>query len=255
VSVESGLPERVHHLIWDTFFVRAGRGVDFAAHLPWQADPAVRSVILEMPRGTVVGAATIRPALQGGVAMVGFVCVDAEVRGHGYGGQLIEAVNEAIDAGGYDAALLWTGKPDLYARHGYRTIDREHFLKITQLSNVAPSPEIRVVPWPDAGDRIGLPAFARSAVRLRSDRGEVILAHGARGVSVIDWRGTPADVIATMQASGHASWAVNVTDPESFLAVLPPDRFAVAIGAGAVTMVRRRDPGFCLDHVAVAERI
>lgn len=254
--VHAGIPEQARHLIWDTFFVRAARGVDFAAHLPWHADPVVRSILLQRAHGDVVAAAIILPGKQAGVAMVGFVCVDEGARGRGYGRDLIAAVNTAIDDAGYRAALLWTGKPAIYARQGYDVIGWDDLLRVTRSTRVASaSPATTVLPWPGLGDRAGLPAFATSARRLRSDRGEAVVAQGPRGATLISWHGAPADIVAMLDDVGYAAWTVNVSTRDRFLAALPADRFIVRIEKGAATMARRSNADFHPDHVPVAERI
>lgn len=255
LTVEAGVPDAARRLIWNIFFMRAGRGIDFAAHLPWAADPDVRTVVLHEGHD-VLAAAVVRPARQAGVAMVGFVCVDEAWRGRGYGRDLMAAVNAAVDEAGFRAALLWTGKPAIYVGTGYQEVGRDSVLRVSRLPNAPPAPAtVTQTPWPGSGDRAGLPAFATAARRFRSDRAEAVVAQGARGTTLINWRGDPADVVALVDGAGHTSWMVNTAAPDAFSAALPANRFAVSVEDGAAAMARRRGAGFPLDHVPVAERI
>lgn len=253
-----GVPESVQSLIWDTFFVESGRGVDFATHLPWHADPASRTVMLVSDHGAALAAAVVRPASQTGVAMVGYVCVAAAARGRGYGRALISATNATIDAAGYRATLLWTGQPEVYVRQGYESVAREDFLSVKRLSLMSASTRAGNViasVWPGPNDAAGLPAFATAARRLRNDRGEAIVAIGSRGATLIAWEGAVDDVVAILDATGYAAWNVNVPAGDNFREALPADQFDVTAMTGAVVMVRCADPLFVPASVAVADRI
>lgn len=253
-----GVPEPAQSLIWDTFFVESGRGINFTTHLPWHADPASQTVMLVSDNGTALAVAVVRPASQTGVAMVGYVCVAAAARGQGHGRVLIGATNAAIDAAGYCATLLWTGQPEIYGRQGYEIIARDEFLNITRLSPMHASTragDVIATAWPGPNDIAGLPAFATAACRLRNDRSEAIVATGSRGATLIAWKGAVDDVVAILDATGYAAWNVNVPAGDKFREALPADKFDVATMSGAVVMVRRADPLFVPAPVAVADRI
>lgn len=255
-SVETGVPDQARQLIWNTFFVKEGRGVAFEKHLPWHADPDTRAVVVRNISNCIIGAAIIRPAKQMGVAMIGFVCVDELERGRGYGHDLVAAVNAAVRGLGYHTALLWTGLPSIYTRSSYEELGQDIFLKINQrLSGQPTRLRITVEPWPGYGDQAGLPAFALSAQRLRSDRGEAIVAEGPRGTTLIDWRGTSADIVMIMGVAGYRSWNVNLPDRSNFLEALPADQFFIKATKGAVTMAYRFENMVAIEHVPVARRI
>jgi len=256
LSVEIGVPGPARQLIWDSFFVKERRGVAFEDHLPWYANPDTRSVIVHSSLDDIVGAAIIRPARQMGVAMIGFVCVDKLKRGQGYGRDLVAAVNVVVRELGYHTALLWTGLPSVYHRSGYDQIGQDIFLKVKERSGGQPvGLPITVEPWPGYSDQEGLPAFALSARRLRSNRGEAIVAEGPRGITLIDWQGAPEDIVKTMSAAGYRSWGVNIPSGSKFLEALPTDQFVTEATKGPVAMAYRSDVTVAIEHVPVAHRI
>lgn len=254
-SVTIGISKAARQLIWKTFFVEASRGVDFVTHLPWHGATDTRCVTLAEAHGELLAAAVIRPACQEGVAMVGYVCVAARARGRGIGRVLMDNVNHAIDEAGYRAALLWTSYPTFYEGCGYGVVAQDRFLRISGVAPLPHAPVPHVSTWPGNGDLPGLPAFARAAQRLRTDRGEGIVAQGARGATLMDWRGAPADILALMHGAGYDVWHVNLCRDDDFQEVLSAQQMIVDESIGPCVMARYVGGTFGLNHVPVAERI
>ncbi|USU10650.1 GNAT family N-acetyltransferase (plasmid) [Sphingomonadaceae bacterium OTU29MARTA1] len=255
-SVVCGVPEEARNLIWQTFFVDANRGVNFAAHLPWEADPGVRTVMLAGDCIQAVAAAVMRPAHQTGVVMLGYVCVDPAVRGQGYGKALIAAVNTAIDDLDYRASLLWTSKPEVYAGQGYSVVGQDNFVRVTCLTaGFGASVRFAATAWPSAGDHAGLPTFATFGRRLRSDCAEAIVVEGPRGATLIGWKGDATDIAALVGAGGYGVWSLNLSAKDDFAKTLPTNHYSVESWPGATAMVRRADPSFVIDPIPVADRI
>ncbi len=254
-TVTIGMPESARRLVWETFFVEAGRGIDFLTHLPWYAATDTRCVSLAEAQGETLATAVIRPAPQKGVAMVGFVCVAARARGRGIGRLLMDNVNRAIDETGSRAALLWTSQPAFYEGCGYGVVAQDRFLRISGVATFPEAPLPHVSTWPGTSDLSGLPAFAETAQRLRTDRAEGIVAHGARGATLVDWRGAPVDVLALMQGAGYSEWHVNLCCGDDFQDVLSAQPMIIDESAGPCAMVRYTGGAFGLNHVPVAERI
>jgi GNAT superfamily N-acetyltransferase len=255
-SVHVGIPDDARRLVWDVFFDQAKRGVSFRAHLPWSDASDTRAAVLRDAFGAAVAAAVIRPAPQDGVAMIGFVCVDARARGQGHARTLIAVANSALDAAGCHAALLWTAKPALYTQNGYEVISQEAFLSITR-TIAAPFAKLPVKTdsWPLHGCTAALPAFALSGTSYRSDHAEAVVVRGANSLTLLDWRGALADVVALLDATGVGSWSVNVPSACPFIAVLDPEQFKIVRHKGAMTMARLADSSFAVDYVPVAARI
>lgn len=254
-SIHVGVPDAARRLIWDVFFAQARRGVDFDAHLPWADAPDTRSVTIKTDKiDKTVAALVIRPARQPGVAMVGFVCVDSLARGQGHAAALMARAHAAIDEAGTAATVLWTGKPQVYAGSGYRTLDRDRFLTISALAPVPLSP-IRRQAWPDVGGIVGLPAFATAGERLSSKHAAAVIVHSHDGVTLADWRGEPGAVAGLMHAAGHMRWSINLPQQSGFDKALNPALFTIEVRNGAFAMVRCADPSFALDPVPLVDRI
>jgi GNAT superfamily N-acetyltransferase len=255
ISILPGVPEAARGLVWQTFFVEAERGVDFATHLPWHGESSVWTVLV-CDDDHAIAAAIMRPASQTGVAMVGYVCVDVSVRGQGYARRLIASVKEVADDHGYRATLLWTGKPDVYAGQDFAIVGHDDFLRVERIvRGEAEPPVFHTAAWPGAGDAVGLPAFATTGYRLCSGRAEAIVVEGKRSVTLIDWSGDFVDVVALMDAGGHKIWGVNLSAGHDVTDALPVGRYSVQRRPGATTMAYRADPSFVLDPVPVIDRI
>ncbi|KQM36604.1 GNAT family N-acetyltransferase [Sphingomonas sp. Leaf10] len=255
LQIEQGVSSGARDLIWQSFFVDAGRGTTFERHLPWYRNVNVRTAVL-LDDGKVIATAVMRPAPQAGIAMIGYVCVDRSRRGQGIGRTLMEAMNNAVGEQGFLAALLWTTKPEVYTGSGYAIVSRDRFVLVRSPASRAVDQEsILVQNWPDAGVANGLPAFATSASRYSSDRAMAVCARGMRGITLLDWEGKPGDVAAVLSAAGHAEWSVNLTAADPFAAELSSRGYIAVESPGAFTMVRCQDANFIPHNVSQIDRI
>ncbi|MBB3880131.1 GNAT family N-acetyltransferase [Sphingomonas pseudosanguinis] len=255
LRIQQGVPDGARSLIWRSFFLEAGRGTTFEQHLPWYCDSDTRSVMV-LDAGAVVATAIIRPAPQAGVAMVGYVCVDQSRRGHGLGRMLMEALNASVDDQHFQAALLWTSKPEVYVGRGYATIQRDRFVHVKRGTGAAPSRDsIHVEDWPALGTANGLPAFATSATRYSSDQATAVCAKGPRGVTLLDWNGEAVAVADLLHAAGHEEWSVNLMGADPFAYVLSIHRYRISEVPGAFTMARCQDMAFVPQDVPTIYRI
>lgn len=255
LRIERGVPHGARDLIWQSFFVEAGRGTTFERHLPWYNDPDVRSVVVRDGRD-VAATAIMRPAPQAAVAMIGYVCVGRSRRGQGIGRMLMDALNEAVDDQGFRAAVLWTTKPEVYTGRGYTALRRDRFVRVTKPAGLgADCANFRSEEWPDSGAANGLPAFATDAKIYSADRAMAICACGPRGVTLLDWRGAAIDVATMLSAAGHDDWSVNLTADDLFSDELSSQGYATVASPGAFTMVRYRNADFVLHDVPQVDRI
>lgn len=253
--IEQGVPAGARDLIWQSFFVEAGRGTTFERHVPWYRDADVQTVVV-LDDGEVIATAVMRPAPQAEVTMVGYVCVDPSRRGQGVGRMLMDALNDTIDKQGFRAALLWTTKPEVYTGRDYAVIGRDRFVRVKgPAGQTADHDSIRIEDWPDADANNGLPAFATSASRYWSDRAMAVCAQGARGVTLLDWQGEAVDVAALLSAAGHVDWSVNLTANDLFARTLSSHGYTAVESLGAFTMVRCRDSDFVPHNVPQVARI
>jgi GNAT superfamily N-acetyltransferase len=255
LRIEQGVPTGALDLIWQSFFVEAGRGTTFERHVPWYRDADVRTVVV-LDDGDVIATAVMRPGPQAEVAMIGYVCVDPSRRGQGIGRMLMDALNDTVDEQGFRAALLWTAKPEVYRGRGYAVIGRDRFVRVKgPADQTAGHDSVRIGDWPDANSSNGLPAFATSASRYSSDCAMAVCAHGARGVTLLDWRGEAIDVAAVLSAVGHVEWSVNLTAKDPFAGTLSSHGYTAVEFPGAFTMVRCRDGDFVPHNVPQVSRI
>ncbi|WP_112384173.1 GNAT family N-acetyltransferase [Sphingomonas carotinifaciens] len=255
LRIEQGVPPGARDLIWQSFFVEAGRGTTFERHLPWYRDADVRSVVV-LDDGVVAATAVIRPAPQAEVAMIGYVCVDWSRRGQGVGRVLMDTLNDVVDEQGFRAALLWTAKPEVYTGRGYVVIGRDRFVRVRSPASQADDPDgIHVTDWPDAGTADGLPAFATGASRCSTDRATAVCAQGPRGVTLLDWQGEAVDVAAVLSTAGYTDWSVNLAADDPFVDTLSSHGYTTVESLGAFTMVRRQDVTFIPHDVPQVARI
>ena len=74
-------------------------------------------------------------------------------------------------------------------------------------------------------------------------------------MTLLDWKGTAADVLALTDAACPMDWSVNTSAGDNFAQSLTVDRYKVKRQRGATVMVRCADPSFLPDPVPVADRI
>lgn len=253
-QIAVGVPDKARDLIWDCFFVEAGRGTQFKRHLPWCDDEGVCTVML-CKENHVTATAILRPALQPEVAMIGYVCVERTQRGQGHGRTLMYLLNMAVDDLGYRAAILWTSKPAVYLDQGYEAIVRDRSVRVTGTPQVVP---MRVPAtthdWTEVGT-IGLPAFATKVLCYRSKKARAVVAEGGRVATLLDWQGDPIDVAMLLMSLGCTDWYVNLDASDPLPAKLTTHGFHVIESEGAFTMVRRQDATFVPTYVRQLNRI
>lgn len=255
LRIEQGVPDGARSLIWQSFFLEAGRGTTFERHLPWYGDADTRSVMV-LDAETVVATAIIRPAPQDGVVMVGYVCVDQSRRGHGLGRMLMDGINNAVDDLGCRAAMLWTSKPEVYVSRGYVAIQRDRFVRVKRnAGTTSGQANIHADNWFALGTTNGLPAFATSMTRYSSDQAMALCAEGPRGVTLLDWTGEAVAVADVLYAAGHEEWSVNLRGTDPFAHILSLHGYSIAEVLGAFTMARCPDTAFVPQDIPIVYRI
>ncbi len=121
--------------------MRAGGGLSMAEDFPLLVGAGARSTRLVVRDGRRLiahGAYLVREIVDGSgrtllrLANIGAVCVAPEARGRGLGRRIIEALLEHGAGAGLDGAILWTDKPDFYARFGFAPAARERCFQLTR---------------------------------------------------------------------------------------------------------------------------
>jgi len=121
---DAGLPA-VRSLVDRVFLAGRGRSGSMCSRFPGVLAGAVAAFEGSEPVGVV---ALRDVALDDGrrhwpVTMAGLVAVRADQRGAGIGGALLAGVRAELEHRGSELGVLWAGRHDLYAAHGWRTAD------------------------------------------------------------------------------------------------------------------------------------
>lgn len=204
---EARLQPRFAALAWDVFFAERSRGLNLGRHFPWLGrEDGLHYGYLTDGGELVAGLCTRRiPAAGLKAAAIGLVCVRADRRGEGLGRQLLDKSLGALDARGFDALTLWTGKPEVYRNQGFEIDDPSLLLHIDDWQ---PSPQIMAATtgWPDSR---GLPPYALGGQRLHSEAAEALVLTDPRGCAVAEWQGDDDDVAELLAATMPARWRLH----------------------------------------------
>ena len=142
---------------------------------------------------------------------------------------------------GLSALVLWTQKPGIYDRHGFRFDERDSIGSIYLPSECAENIEYVTSDWPgsDKHDRErGLPPFALHGKRIKSECAELILLGGANRVTLAEWQGEDSQVASLIQAVIAEPWVINVCAQSTLVAELTKRGFRVDLVPGAVRMIK-----------------
>lgn len=254
-AIAAHVPEGARDLIWQTFFRDQGRGVSFEAHCPWHDADLTRTVTLSH-NGETAAAAIVRPARQGAVAMVGFVCVATPHRGKGFGRILMDACNDLANELGYQQTVLWTQMPEFYAPIGYSEISVDRFLVVEGLhAATVRAREYTRSELSPGSLGVGLPAFATSMSQLRNCGAAVVLCVGERGATVTAALGEWAEVAKLLASASIERWAVNLPADDPAIDALKSVTNVMVDRRGAITMARRTAASAALTYIPLSERI
>lgn len=206
-------------LVWDVFFQERGRGLSLARHFPWLGrDAEVRYACLMDGQDLVAGLVARRIGTTS-TAAIGLVCVRSSRRGQGLGRLLLQHSLDALDALGFTALTLWTGKPDVYRKQGFSVQDLSVLHTVQSCPTRATPPAVRR-PWPAEGDARGLPPFALSAVCYQHADAQAIVLTDPRGVAVAQWQGPDEDVATLLTSCLQPPWRLHALAHDTLPAVL-----------------------------------
>ena len=264
ITFHAGVPADLRALVWQVFFVSRGRGQSFNVHFPWADDTAVTAVCAH-EQGRLVGGMVVREVctvdnLRFG--MIGLVCVAEVDRGRGWSHRLLDAAASLAQSRGLAALMLWTQKPDVYVRHGFRHDGAELLCDVDQ-TGLPPasadwllSPEVAVL-----GACRGLPAFASAIRRLEREpvgpQACSLVLQTAAGAAVADWCGEADSVAGLLTSALPARWALNALSGDPLIQAL--ERIGCKVhsrftGARLVLWLQA-DAGRVLPEVRILDRI
>lgn len=231
-AFNTGIPRAYGELVWQVFFASRQRGIDLGTHFPWMLpseQPGRWVATLEEGGETIAG--LVVKVLDGSKqqhAAIGLVCVRPERQGQGWGRQLLSLSIAAAREAGISALTLWTGKPEVYAMHGFEIDDNGLFGWVHSTAGTARhrTSTCRQWPWPDdleAGSRVrGLPAYAQLAVRVVSTResAELIVIQDVSGLALAEWQGDDEAVVELLTNTMPISWRLNALNADTLPAAL-----------------------------------
>ena len=247
VIASAGTSEAARALFWEVFFFSRGRGVSLQVHFPWlENDQEVTCLEIRDPSNleSAIAALIIRAIeLPNGepVGLIGLVCVHEEWRGAGLSVELMSAAMDHAMHNGLSALVLWTQKPGIYERHGFRFDEQESTGSIYLTNKCAVDIEYVTSDWPgsDTHDRErGLPPFALYGQRIKSEGAELILLGGADRVTLAEWQGEDSQVASLIQVVMAEPWIINVCAQSTLMAELTKRGFKVDLVPGAVRMIK-----------------
>lgn len=219
VAFEFGtsLPAAYKDLLWEVFFAQRGRGISLAEHFPeltiehsrlWCAFLHADGELLA---GLVVKLQPISKSAH--VGLIGLVCVQPAVRGRGLSTLLLQHTLDRLAAMGLAGVTLWTGKPGVYAKLGFKHDDPALFGTVSDLPRRAQA--LQMQPWPDRQERTGanrgLPPYAWYAQRISTAEGSAsaIVIYDAAGAALAEWSGTDQAVADLLQSAMPSRWRFN----------------------------------------------
>ncbi len=121
--------------------MRPGGGMSMAEDFPLLVGPCSRStrlVVRDGRRLVAHGAYLVHEIVDAAgtnrlrLGNVGAVCVAPEERGRGLGRRIVEALLEHADEEGLDGVILWTDKPEFYARFGFTPAGEERCFRVSR---------------------------------------------------------------------------------------------------------------------------
>jgi GNAT superfamily N-acetyltransferase len=269
VAWHAGVPSDFRALAWKVFFTSRGRGISLAHHFPWVDDVTCTACVCARTEDGLVGGLVIRrvPMADGGhCGLIGLVCVDESARGLGWTHRLLDVAVAQAQQQGIAALLLWTQKPEVYARHGFVCDGAELLGEVVNEAEPASMPGQSEQPWPPgAGSSApglrGLPAFAQSARHLRVEtaRGmaQAIVLETAGGLAVAEWHGDEDDVARLLLASLPPRWTCNAIEGDRLVDVLQHWGCTMQLRQSRARFVRWLTPDTdrALPDVRVLDRI
>ena len=212
-------------LCWEVFFASRGRGISLGKHFPWLHTPAT-AYFVSLGAGTATHAGCAVKFLddkgrdaRGGA--IGLVCVDEPNRGKGYSTLVLEHAIAHAERIGLADLVLWTAKPGVYGRHGFRSEDNGVFGEVSSPPRaLTHSSAATQSTWPDVNETRGLPPFASAGYRWRTATASAIVLHDARGPILAEWEGTEAAVADLLEHVMPSIWRINAFADDPLLATL-----------------------------------
>lgn len=230
-SVHQGVPPAVQALIWEVFFSSRGRGIDLQTHYPWIGDrTGVTSILIGQDdrhneeataAALIIKEETLLDSVK--VGLVGLVCVNEAFRGNGLSHQLLCVAAEVGREKSHRSLILWTNKPNVYARHGFVVDSHDRYGPVGKhLANEedrAFCHDLTGITVEDRSAR-GIPAFASRVMAFSSDAASITVLPTAQGHTLAEWTGDWDAIFQLIDKVLPARWNLNAPDNSEIYAEL-----------------------------------
>lgn len=267
LSFSNQISEGARQLIWQTFFVSRNRGISFDAHFPW-ADQASSVICVSFERSddplvpVISTLVILRKRLESGrkVGMIGLVCVQPDFRNQGISTLLLTHAIDRAKQEGLDALMLWTQKPDVYAKVGFATDSRDLFGTVSKgarskksadscdYPSVAPAKSVR---------RVSIPPFADEVLEYCTPAARITCCKNQQGLTLVEYFGEIDNVIQLIDLALPDCWMLNTPADSPVISALVSHGYQLDLKPGAVRMILSFNPSSHppIESVPFLERI
>jgi GNAT superfamily N-acetyltransferase len=267
LTFSNQISEGARQLIWHTFFESRNRGISFDAHFPW-SDQKSSVICVSLERSDDALAPVIstlvilRKRLESGrdIGMIGLVCVQPEFRNQGISTLLLTHAMDRAKREGLDALLLWTQKPDVYAKVGFATDSRDLFGTVSKGA--------RSKKWAESSDhpsvvpansvRSGsIPPFADEVLEFCTPAARLTCCKSQQGLTLVEYCGEVNSVMQLIDSSLPDRWMLNTPEGSTLIPALVSQGYQLDLKPGAVRMSLALNPSSNLpiQNVPFLERI
>lgn len=226
---------------WAEFFVSRNRGVSIETNLGWLRNMTGFYTGLRR-HGRLIAGLVLRhlqdPISLRQAGVIGLVWVDCQERGQGYSRNVLEHTIAEARRRGVNDLLLWTNKPAVYEKVGFKGADNALHGRVTARP-LAPElgQELSREVWPGRGSARGLPAFASSGTRWLGAAATVTTLETAAGAVLAEWTGSDADVARLLDTCMPRVWSLNALTGDTLPATLAASGSRVDVAPLQLRMV------------------
>ena len=244
-EITSTCPPEFTAAVWHEFFRSRNRGVSCAVHLGWLESAGITFVGLRQS-GVLVAGLVVRGiagrAGMGRAGMIGLVWVEPALRGQGLSRILLAETIAWSQKQGLMDLVLWTGKPDVYAKAGFRPCDNAMFGPVRMGRRRRDGGQVTgTMSWPGAFDSRSLPAFACAGTVLQGEGVSAVVLSTAAEPIVAEWTGDDRAVMTMLAAWMPERWSLNALDGDALPELLRERGDDVALAPARLRMILSLD--------------
>ncbi len=268
LSFSNQISEGARQLIWQTFFVSRNRGISFDAHFPWaDQESSVICVSLEQSDDALVPVVStlviLRKRLASGrdIGMIGLVCVQSEFRKKGISTLLLTHAMDRAKQEGLDVLMLWTQKPDVYAKVGFAVDSLDLFGTVSKGARSEKSAESYddhpYVAPANSARRGSIPPFADEVLDFCTPAARITCCKNQQGLTLVEYSGDLNSVMQLIDSALPDCWMLNTPEGSPLMPALVSHGYQLDLKPGAVRMILSLNPSSNLpiESVPFLERI